>query len=115
MSPLRHALNAQTPSHARWTRPAAISCVSSRDGSLKHTLSDEDGRPRAERIEFLGEPVVLLWYRHDSGEAVGDAWRFEVVDGRLSSMRSYYFCPELLEEIAAETGVPVWTNGRLYN
>ncbi|MBX3465961.1 MAG: RNA polymerase sigma factor [Planctomycetes bacterium] len=84
-------------------------------GSLYHTMFGEEGRPRAERREHLGEAVVVIWYTGDDGrDVVGDVVRVVAREGRVASLRYSYFCPELLEEVGAALGVPVRTNGHRY-
>lgn len=87
-------------------------------GSLHHTLFDEEGEPRAEVGRFRGESVVLLWYAvREGGESrsvVRDVLRFEADEGRIRSLRYYYFCPEVLAEVARELGVPLLANGYRY-
>jgi RNA polymerase sigma-70 factor (ECF subfamily) len=86
-----------------------------REGSLHHTLVLEtDVRYRGEVRDWHGEPVLLLWERPVDGtapEAVGDLLRAETVDGKVARLTWYYFCPEVLTEVAAELGLPVRTHG----
>ncbi|MCA8947684.1 MAG: RNA polymerase sigma factor, partial [Planctomycetes bacterium] len=85
-----------------------------RDGSLHHTVFDEDGEPKAERREFMGEPVVVLWYTHDGKRVVRDVLRF-VSDGvGMRDLRYYYFCPETLNEVVKALGLPLVDNGYRY-
>ncbi|MCO5166465.1 MAG: sigma-70 family RNA polymerase sigma factor [Planctomycetes bacterium] len=84
-------------------------------GSLYHTMFGEEGRPRAALLEYLGEPVVVIWYTGPDGvDAVEDVLRFVEREGRVASLRYSYFCPELIEEVGAALGVPVRTNGHRY-
>ncbi len=86
-----------------------------REGSLHHTLVlESDVRYRAEVHELAGEPVVLLWQRPVDGsapEAVADLLRAETVDGKVSRLRWYYFCPQTLVEVGERLGVPIRTHG----
>jgi RNA polymerase sigma-70 factor (ECF subfamily) len=71
------------------------------------------GLARAEAITHRGETVVLLWYPHDTGDAVRCLMRFDADHGaRFSRVRIYYFSPELLTDVAGELGLPLHTNGR---
>lgn len=87
-----------------------------RNGSVYHTMFGEEGAPRAERAMFHGEPIVLLWYTHESGAepAVSDVLRFRIVESAIASFRYYYFCPETLAEVTAELGLPLKDNGYCY-
>jgi len=85
-----------------------------RDGSLYYSLFLEKGEPRAERHEFLGEPIVLIWYSlldDPTSYVVRDALRFEEIEGQIARLRYYVFCPETMAEIAATLGLPLATNG----
>ena len=85
-----------------------------RDGSLEHTINDEAGNPRAERREYHGEPIVVLWYSFEGKTVVRDVLRFVSDRGGLADMRYYYFCPETLTEVVNELGLPLVDNGYHY-
>ncbi|MCA8916421.1 MAG: sigma-70 family RNA polymerase sigma factor [Planctomycetes bacterium] len=85
-----------------------------RDGSLYHTVFDEDGEPKAERREFRGEPIVVLWYSVDGKRVVRDVLRFISDRGGMAELRYYYFCPETLAEVVNELGLPLVDNGYRY-
>jgi RNA polymerase sigma-70 factor (ECF subfamily) len=85
-----------------------------RAGSLHHTLFDEEGDPRAERVVFRGEALVVLVYASEKGRVLRDVLRFEADGAGVRRFRYYYFCPELLEEVAQELGRPLLTNGYRY-
>lgn len=83
-------------------------------GSLYHTLFQEEGESRAARATYLGEPIIVLWYRGADGDAVEDVLRFVERDGRIAALRYAYFCPEVLREVGAALGVPVRDHGYRY-
>jgi len=97
-----------------------------RSGILYHTLLSplsvgmpasylegyDGARARSQLVVHRGEPVILLWYGHTTGEAVRCIIRSELQDSRIARLRIYYFSPELLTDVAGELGVPVRTNGR---
>ena len=85
-----------------------------RDGSLHHTVLDEEGEPTAERLEYLGEPIVVLWYTHEGKRVVRDVLRFVSDRGGMSDLRYYYFCPETLKEVTEALGLPLVDNGYRY-
>lgn len=85
-----------------------------RAGSLHHTLMEEAGDSRAERRIYRGEPVLVLLYTKDGVRAVEDVLRFVERDGKLLSLRYYYFCPELLADVGRELGVAIRSNGHRY-
>ena len=85
-----------------------------RDGSLHHTVLDEEGEPTAERLEYLGEPIVVLWYTHEGKRVVRDVLRFVSDRGGMSDLRYYYFCPETLREVVEALGLPLVDNGYRY-
>lgn len=85
-----------------------------RDGSLHHTVLGETGEPKAERREYHGEPIVVLWYTHEGRRVVRDVLRFVSDRGGMASLRYYYFCPETLKEVVTELGLPLVDNGYHY-
>jgi RNA polymerase sigma-70 factor (ECF subfamily) len=58
-----------------------------------------------ERALFRGEPVMLSFDPVAEGRPLMGVARFEEEDGRIARLRSYIFCPETLEEVAAELGL----------
>ncbi|PZT72614.1 MULTISPECIES: sigma-70 family RNA polymerase sigma factor [unclassified Streptomyces] len=84
-------------------------------GSLHHTLHLETSvRWRAEVRELDGDPLVLVWATPADGsgpEAVEDVLRAETADGGITRLRWYYFCPDVLTEVAVRLGVPCRTHG----
>lgn len=69
--------------------------------------------PRAELRAHRGEPILLLWYAHTSGDAVRSFYRFTLDpdSGQIAKLSEYYYSPEALAEVAGELGVPVRANG----
>jgi RNA polymerase sigma-70 factor (ECF subfamily) len=72
------------------------------------------GLPRAEKKLYRGEPILVSWYDHDEGPAVRDVIRVTEDEGRLASIRVYFFCPEVIAEVSAEIGLPCRSNGYRY-
>lgn len=70
--------------------------------------------PRAEVRALRGEPIVVLWYAHDDGEAVRDVARVEVVDDGIRLIRHYFFVPDVIAEVCRELDLPFRTNGYRY-
>ncbi len=66
---------------------------------------------RAERVDFEGEPIALLFRTRErwGGEALEAAVRLDEEDGRVSRLRSYGFCPETMRALAEALGHPVRT------
>ena len=86
-----------------------------RDGSIEHTLDpSKPYRYTAEVRELWGESVVLLRIVRDGSTAVNDLMRVSAEDGKIRSIRWYYFSPDFLTEVAAELGEPVVLNGHHY-
>lgn len=78
--------------------------------------------PRFEAVMSRGTPLVLAYFRHESGDAVRSFSRLEWEsveehgdgdgDGdRIMRLRTYLHSPEALHEICAELNVPCRTNG----
>jgi len=83
-----------------------------RDSSLYYSLFLEKGEPRAERRDFHAEPVVVIWYALEPGTPiVRDVMRFEEIEGQISRLRFYAFCPETMAEVVAALGLPFKPNG----
>jgi RNA polymerase sigma-70 factor (ECF subfamily) len=64
---------------------------------------------RVERRELDGEPIGCLFIRFRGADHLMAAMRFEEVEGRVSRLRIYGFCPETMREVAERLGVPVLT------
>lgn len=78
-----------------------------RDSSLYYGLFLEKGEPRAEVRLYEGEPIVVIWYALDpSRPLVCDLMRFEELEGQISRLRFFCFCPETMAEIVAALGLP---------
>lgn len=75
---------------------------------------DEAGDPQAERREYLGEPIVVLWYDVDGKRVVRDVLRFVSDRGGMADLRYYYFCPETLAEVCEALKLPLVDNGYRY-
>jgi RNA polymerase sigma-70 factor (ECF subfamily) len=89
--------------------------IGRKSGTLYHTLFvDADDLRQAERRDLTGEQIVLLFYRNDDKDRVGDVLRFEERDGRIAGFRYYYFCPETLAEVAQGFGLTARSNGYRY-
>ena len=89
--------------------------IGRKGGTLYHTLFvDADDLRQAERRDLMGEQIVLLFYRNDGKDRVGDVLRFEERDGRIAGFRYYYFCPETLAEVAQDFGLAARSNGYRY-
>lgn len=92
-----------------------------RTGSLTHTFGpDADELYRASIHWFDGEEVILLWERRKDAlqapELVADVLRVRCAGGEalISQLDWYFFCPEVLAEVADGLGLPFKTNGVSY-
>ena len=72
------------------------------------------GVGRVERRECRGEAILINWYDHDEGPAVRDVIRLTEADGRVATIRSYFFCPDVIAEICGELDLPWRSNGYRY-
>jgi len=80
------------------------------ESSLYYSLFLEKGEARAERRNFGGEELVLFWYSDLDQPAkrfVREVLRLEELDGQVSRLRYYTFCPETLAEICAALDLPM--------
>ena len=64
---------------------------------------------RIERVDFEGEPIVLLFATRWGNEALEVVFRFEEQGGRIARIRAYGFCPETVRAVGEALGVPVLT------
>ncbi|HLK37066.1 MAG TPA: RNA polymerase sigma factor [Polyangiaceae bacterium] len=85
-----------------------------RAGSLQGTLVgcadghfEPPGPPRCEVRAYRGRPILLWW----SGDEVHAVVRVEIDGDRISRLRSYYHCPEVVTEVCRELEVPYRTHG----
>ena len=87
---------------------------------LSHAVSpewlagDRGATPRAERLAYRSEPLVVHWYGHDAGPVVRDVVRFETAEGRVARIRDHFFSPDVLADVCGELGLPFRTNGYRY-
>jgi len=72
------------------------------------------GVARAEKKLYRGEPILVSWYDHDEGPAVRDVIRIVEDGGAVASVRFYFFCPDVIGEVAGELGLPWRSNGYRY-
>ena len=80
-----------------------------RDSSLYYCLFLEKGNARAERRTFENEPIVVVWYEeldNPNKQLVREVFRFEEIDGQISRLGFYCFCPETEAEILAALDLP---------
>jgi RNA polymerase sigma-70 factor (ECF subfamily) len=70
--------------------------------------------PRAELRMHRGEPLLLLWYQHEDGEAVRAINRFETGEDGITRLRNYFYTPDFIAEVCGELNVPYRTNGNRY-
>ncbi|WAP53133.1 RNA polymerase sigma factor [Arthrobacter sp. ATA002] len=92
-----------------------------RTGSMTHTFgADAAELYRATVHHFGGENVILLWERPKDApevpEVVADVLRVRTAHGAalIAELKWYFFCPEVLAEVAGELGLPFKTNGVSY-
>ena len=93
-----------------------------RDGSFEHTFNlERDVRYTAEVRDFEGEPLVAIFSRPSadddgSGEpGLAEVWRCVTIENRLAYVADYFFCPEVVTEVAAAWGVPTALHGYRYH
>jgi RNA polymerase sigma-70 factor (ECF subfamily) len=92
-----------------------------RTGSLSHTFGPDAAELyRASIHWFDGEEVILLWERQkdapEEPELVADVLRVRNAGGEplIAQLSWYFFCPELIAEVAGGLGLPFKTNGVSY-
>ncbi|HKA21091.1 MAG TPA: sigma-70 family RNA polymerase sigma factor [Blastocatellia bacterium] len=80
-----------------------------RNSSLYYSLFLEKGNARAERRTFENEPIVVIWYEHldiPNKQSVREVFRFEEIDGQISRLSFFCFCPETEAEILTAIDLP---------
>jgi RNA polymerase sigma-70 factor (ECF subfamily) len=63
---------------------------------------------RVVAVLFHDEWIVVGWAKPASDPVLVSVERFEEEDGHIAHVRSYFFCPETVAEIAGELGAKAW-------
>ena len=75
------------------------------------TFENAKGVPgRAEGLHYRGEWLILVWAGPASKEVLINVERVEEEEGHVAHIRSYYFCPEVIAEIANDIGAKAWVS-----
>ena len=90
-----------------------------RDGSFEHTFNlERDVRYVAEVRDFDGEPLVAIFSTAADGSGprgLAEVWRCVTIEDKLSYVADYFFCPEVVTEVAEAWGVPATLHGYRYH
>jgi RNA polymerase sigma-70 factor (ECF subfamily) len=62
---------------------------------------------RLERAAFRGEPLIVQFTRIRARDLLTSLIRVETMEGKVSRIRSYTFCPDAVREVAAGLGLEV--------
>lgn len=62
--------------------------------------------PRWQLIDYHGEPTVLGFRTLNGIEGINEIHRVEALDGKITRIRCYCFCPDTLRAIGDELGLP---------
>jgi RNA polymerase sigma-70 factor (ECF subfamily) len=65
----------------------------------------------AERFTIDGELIVAFTFVLEGQKYLGGIERLEEVDGRISRIITYHFCPDTIAAVAREIGIKPWSNG----
>jgi RNA polymerase sigma-70 factor (ECF subfamily) len=65
----------------------------------------------AERFTIEGELIVAFTFVLENQKFLAGLERFEEVDGRISRIVTYHFCPDTIAAVAREIGIKPWSNG----
>jgi hypothetical protein len=80
------------------------------------SFENAKGAPgRAEAVSFQGEWLLVVWAGAAPTEVLINLERLEEEDGHIAHIRSYYFCPEVIVEIAGEIGAKAWASPHGHN
>jgi RNA polymerase sigma-70 factor, ECF subfamily len=63
---------------------------------------------RVEAISYHGEWLHVAWIGPTSAPVLSNVERFEEEDGHIAYIRSYFFSPEVIAEVAEEIGANAW-------
>jgi RNA polymerase sigma-70 factor (ECF subfamily) len=63
--------------------------------------------PAWRTVDYEGEPIAIGLRQQDGVEGLNEVWRFEVEDGRISTLRLYCFTPDVLVAVAKALGLHV--------
>jgi RNA polymerase sigma-70 factor (ECF subfamily) len=75
------------------------------------SFENAKGAPgRVEGVCYRGEWLILVWAGLPSSEVLINVERVEEEKGHIAHIRSYYFCPEVIAEIASEIGAKAWAS-----
>lgn len=86
-----------------------------RRGSIEHTLDPATPYRYTAQVQTVwDEPVLVIRRVQDGTSAVNDLMRLTTEDGKVRSIRWYFFSPNFLTELAETLGEPVLTNGHHY-
>jgi RNA polymerase sigma-70 factor (ECF subfamily) len=76
-----------------------------RQGSIEHTLDpSKPYRYTAEVMDLWAETVLVIRIVRDGSAKVNDLMRLTAEEGKVRSIRWYYFSPDFLTEVAAALG-----------
>jgi RNA polymerase sigma-70 factor, ECF subfamily len=64
---------------------------------------------RSEPMLYQGEWIVITWDEQGAERVLADVTRFEEQDRAIARIREYAYCPETIDEVAAELGVKAAT------
>jgi RNA polymerase sigma-70 factor (ECF subfamily) len=90
-----------------------------REGSFEHTFNlERDVRYTAEVRDFDGEPLVAIFSRPAGGTGptgLAEVWRCVTEGAKLRLVDDYFFCPEVVTEVADAWDVPTVLHGYRYH
>ena len=88
-----------------------------RRGSMAHTIFDGSGNPLPQGfpfmkiIELFNERILVII---EKDNLLDDVFRINEEDGKISHFTSYFFCPEVLQEIASKLKLTARTHDYFY-
>ena len=75
------------------------------------TFENAKGLPGRAEARCIGDEwLILAWAGPSDKEVLINVERVEEEQGHIAHIRSYYFCPEVIAEIAAEIGAKAWSS-----
>ena len=66
-------------------------------------------KSRLQLVDFEGEPIILSIAARKGREALTAVFRFEELDGAISRVRAYGFCPDTIRAVGEALGMRVLT------